>query len=136
MVMGTKGNQIRKNRFIGEKIVSLLKELNTLIRSTRSINIAPLFGAVAVLVLTMNSWAAAQNPLPNSETLKKANARPAESAQPKPDPFEGASIEKMTGQCVTLETEQGAIVIEMLPAKAPESARNFLNLASVGAFDT
>jgi peptidyl-prolyl cis-trans isomerase B (cyclophilin B) len=136
MFMDTKVQQIPKSRFIGERIVSLLKESNTLIRSTRSINIAPLYGAVVGLVLTMNSWAAAQNPLPNSETLKKANARPAESARPKPDPFEGASVEKMTGQCVTLETEQGAIVIEMLPAKAPESARNFLNLASVGAFDT
>ena len=35
----------------------------------------------------------------------------------------------MTGQCVTLDTEQGAIVIEMLPAKAPETVRSFLNLA-------
>src|SRR6266480_2208803 len=78
----------------------------------------------------------AQNPVPSTDAAKKANARPAETLLPKPDPFEGASVEKMTGQCVTLETEQGAIVIEMLPAKAPESARNFLNLASVGAFDT
>src|SRR5882724_4996184 len=95
MFIDTKVHQIRKSRFIGERIVSLLKELNTLIISIRSINIAPLCGAVAVFVLTMSSWAVAQNPLPNSETLKKANARPAESAQPKPDPFEGASIEKI-----------------------------------------
>jgi peptidyl-prolyl cis-trans isomerase B (cyclophilin B) len=117
MFMDTKIHQIRKSRFIGARIVSLC-------------------GAVVAFVLTISSWTVAQNPLPNSETLKKANARPAASAQPKPDPFEGSSVEKMTGQCVTLETEQGAIVIEMLPAKAPESARNFLNLASVGAFDT
>lgn len=123
----------RRSRFIGERIVTLLKELCALIKCARSINIAPLCGA---FVLTMSSWALAQNPIPNPETLKKANARPAESAQPKPEPFEGASVEKMTGQCVTLETEQGAIVIEMLPAKAPESARNFLNLASIGAFET
>lgn len=128
-------NPVRPSRFIGERLVSLPKERNTLKRSTRSINIAALCAVVA-FVLTMSSWTSGQNPLPNSETLKKANARPAQSAQPKPDPFEGASVEKMTGQCVTLETEQGAIVIEMLPAKAPESARNFLNLASVGAFDT
>ncbi|MFN2576802.1 MAG: peptidylprolyl isomerase [Pyrinomonadaceae bacterium] len=89
-----------------------------------------------VVVLALSSWAVAQNPVPNSEALKKANSRPPASAQPKADPFDGASIEKMTGQCVTLETEQGAIVIEMLPAKAAESARNFLNLAITGALET
>jgi len=78
----------------------------------------------------------AQNPVPNPDATKKANSRPAESAQPKSEPYDGASIEKMTGQCVTLETEQGAIVIEVLPAKAPETVRNFLNLAASGAFDT
>jgi peptidyl-prolyl cis-trans isomerase B (cyclophilin B) len=78
----------------------------------------------------------AQNPPPNSETPKKANTRPAGTATVKAEPFDGASIEKMTGQCVTLETEQGEIVIEVLPGKAPESARNFLNLAVTGALDT
>jgi peptidyl-prolyl cis-trans isomerase B (cyclophilin B) len=42
----------------------------------------------------------------------------------------------MTGQCVTLDTENGAIVILMLPATAPESVRNFLNLAATGALET
>jgi peptidyl-prolyl cis-trans isomerase B (cyclophilin B) len=42
----------------------------------------------------------------------------------------------MTGQCVTLDTENGAIVIEMLPADAPETVRGFLNLAATGALDT
>jgi peptidyl-prolyl cis-trans isomerase B (cyclophilin B) len=78
----------------------------------------------------------AQNPTPNTETLKKANTRPAEAVVPKPDPFDGASVEKMTGQCVTLDTEEGAIVIEMLPSKAPETVRAFLNLAATGALDT
>ena len=78
----------------------------------------------------------AQNPVPNSETLKKANARPADSAPPKAEPFDGASIEKMSGQCVTLETEQGAIIIEMLPAKAPETVRSFLNLAAAATLET
>ncbi len=80
--------------------------------------------------------AQAQNPVPGTAAPKKANTRPADSLQPKPDPFDGVAIEKMSGQCVTLETEQGAIVIEMLPQKAPESARNFLNLAAAGALDT
>jgi cyclophilin family peptidyl-prolyl cis-trans isomerase len=82
------------------------------------------------------SEAYAQNPAPSADTVKKANSRPDETARPKAEPFDGASIEKMTGQCVTLETEQGVIVIEMLPAKAPESVRNFLNLSATGAFDT
>ena len=42
----------------------------------------------------------------------------------------------MAAQCVTLETEVGAIQIEMMPEVAPESVRNFLNLAATGAFDT
>ena len=77
-----------------------------------------------------------QNPAPNTNALKKANTRPAEKKTPQADPFDGASIEKMSAQCVTLETEQGSIVIEMLPGKAPESVRSFLNLAATGALDT
>ena len=77
-----------------------------------------------------------QNPTPNTETLKKANTRPAETKTTQADPFDEASVEKMSAQCVTLETEQGSIVIEMLPGKAPESVRSFLNLAATGALDT
>jgi peptidyl-prolyl cis-trans isomerase B (cyclophilin B) len=42
----------------------------------------------------------------------------------------------MAAQCVKLETEAGTIDIEMLAEMAPEAVRNFLNLASLGAFDT
>jgi peptidyl-prolyl cis-trans isomerase B (cyclophilin B) len=42
----------------------------------------------------------------------------------------------MRDQCVTLETEAGAIEIEFMPEVAPESVRNFLNLAATGALDT
>jgi peptidyl-prolyl cis-trans isomerase B (cyclophilin B) len=42
----------------------------------------------------------------------------------------------MSAQCVTLETEAGAIEIETIPEVAPESVRNFLNLAATGALDT
>jgi len=77
-----------------------------------------------------------QNPVPSADTVKKANARPTVSPTPKAEPFDGATVEKMSGQCVTLETEQGNIVIEVLPAKAPESARGFLNMAATGALDT
>lgn len=78
----------------------------------------------------------AQNPAPTGEALKKANARPTASPTPKSEPFVGASVEQMSAQCVTLETEQGVIVIEMLPTKAAESVRSFLNLAAAGALDT
>lgn len=66
---------------------------------------------------------------------KKANARPAEPVGTA-DPFDGASVEKMAANCVSLETELGVIEIEMIPEVAPESVRGFLNLAATGALDT
>ena len=93
--------------------------------------------AILIMVLAATRIAA-QNPSPNSDNLKKANARP--SASPAPsvnaDPFVNASVAQMSGQCVEFDTEQGTIVIEMLPEKAPETVRNFLNLAASGALDT
>src|SRR5260370_41033293 len=71
-----------------------------------------------------------QNPTPSTETLKKANTRPGDPKPAQTDPFDGASVEKMTGQCVTLETESGRIVIEILPKAAPETARSLLNTAA------
>jgi peptidyl-prolyl cis-trans isomerase B (cyclophilin B) len=71
-----------------------------------------------------------------TNAAKKANARPPESVPDALEPFDGASVEKMAAQCVTLETELGAIDIEMIPEAAPESVRSFLNLAATGALDT
>ena len=71
-----------------------------------------------------------------TDPTKKANARPAAEPTPAPEPFDGASVEKMAASCVTLETELGAIEIEMMPEVAPESVRSFLNLAATGALDT
>jgi peptidyl-prolyl cis-trans isomerase B (cyclophilin B) len=71
-----------------------------------------------------------------ADNAKKANARPTETTVDAPEPFDGASIEKMATQCVSLETELGAIEIEMIPEVAPESVRSFLNLAATGALDT
>jgi peptidyl-prolyl cis-trans isomerase B (cyclophilin B) len=66
---------------------------------------------------------------------KKANSRAtAETAAT--DPFDGASLEKLASQCVTLETELGAIEMAMMPEVAPEAVRNFLNLAATGSLDT
>lgn len=91
------------------------------------------------IALVSALWVSAQEPKESnaaSEASKKANARPAEVVVRKPEPFDGASVEKMAGQCVTLETVAGAIEIEMLPDAAPENARSFLNLAATGALDT
>ncbi len=69
------------------------------------------------------------------EPPKKANSRTTvETAAA--DPFDGAPAEKMASQCVTLETELGAIEMAMLPEVAPEAVRNFLNLAATGSLDT
>ena len=71
------------------------------------------------------------------EAPKKANARTTvEAPAAVAEPFDGASVEKMGAQCVTLETELGAIDIAMMPEVAPESVRNFLNLSATGALDT
>ena len=89
---------------------------------------------VASLVLVAMSVRAQSNaPV---EPPKKANARAATEAPPAAEPFDGASLEKLAGQCVTLETELGAIEIAMMPENAPESVRNFLNLSATGALDT
>lgn len=42
----------------------------------------------------------------------------------------------MSAQCVTLETEAGAIELKMLPETAPETVRHFLNTVASGALDT
>lgn len=70
------------------------------------------------------------------EPPKKANLRAATTPPDAADPFDGASVEKLGSQCVTLETEAGAIEIAMMPEVAPEAVRNFLNLSATGAYDT
>ena len=72
---------------------------------------------------------------PTTPDLKK-NARPEGEAAPTPEPFDRMTPEQMSGRCVTLDTEAGEIVVEVIPEAAPETARNFLNLSAAGAFDT
>jgi peptidyl-prolyl cis-trans isomerase B (cyclophilin B) len=76
--------------------------------------------------------------IPNGPTEgpRKANARTATPPANAAEPFDGASVEKMASQCVTLETELGAIEIAFTPESAPESVRTFLNLSATGAYDT
>jgi peptidyl-prolyl cis-trans isomerase B (cyclophilin B) len=88
---------------------------------------------LGVTLVTMTARAQSNNQI---EPPKKANARAAATPAPAGDPFEGASLEMMAGQCVTLDTELGAIEIAMMPENAPQATRNFLNLAATGAFDT
>lgn len=75
-------------------------------------------------------------PIVPSDSAKKANNRPQGVTADNPEPFDGAPVEKMRDQCVSLETEAGVIEMEMIPEVAPESVRNFLNLAASGALDT
>lgn len=69
-------------------------------------------------------------PLP----AQKANQRPADV--PAGEPFDKATVAEMASKCVTLDTEIGAIVIELFPENAPETVRNFLNLAATQLYDT
>ncbi len=89
---------------------------------------------VFALIMALASCLSAQQPT-NPEPPKK-NARPAEALAIKSEPFDGASVEAMAQECVTLQTEAGNIAIDMLPDSAPENVRNFLNLSATGALDT
>ena len=77
-----------------------------------------------------------QKPEAPAPPAVKKNARPEGEAGPAAEPFDKATPAQMTGQCVRLDTEAGEIVVEVLGEGAPETARNFLNLAATGAFDT
>lgn len=90
--------------------------------------------AFILVSLVFVTTARAQSNAP-IEAPKKANARAAAEVLAT-EPFDGASVEKMGEQCVTLQTELGAIEIAMMPENAPESVRNFLNLSATGALDT
>ncbi len=105
-------------------------QMNTYLVNCQRICLIALVGCVALV-----GSAGAQSGQP-TDSAKKANARPPAVAPATGEPFDGATVEKMAGQCVTLETEAGVIEIEMIPEVAPEAVRNFLNLAVTGALDT
>jgi len=73
---------------------------------------------------------------PNREVILTPTPSPTPQPTPTAEPFATASIEKMSAQCVILETEAGAIELKMLPETAPETVRNFLNTVASGAYDT
>ena len=88
----------------------------------------------ALLSLASAQTAGTQQQNNNAAPPPKKNERPAGGATVR-EPFESATVEKMAAQCVKLETEAGEIEMEMLPETAPETVRNFLNLAAMGAYD-
>ena len=57
--------------------------------------------------------------------------RPAEV----PPPFSTESIEQLARATAVIETSKGTITVGFTPDKAPEHVRNFLRLASLGAYD-
>ena len=90
-----------------------------------------------VLTFALSLHGQVPKPAEPANDPPKKNARPAgETITTRSEPFEGASVEKMAQQCVTLRTEAGNIMIEMLPDSAPENVRSFLNLSADGALDT
>ena len=94
-----------------------------------------LFSALVLVVLpvVLKAQATPNGPI---EGPRKANERTSAAPAVPAEPFDGVPVEKMAGQCVGLETELGLIEIAMMPEVAPESVRNFLNLAATGALDT
>jgi peptidyl-prolyl cis-trans isomerase B (cyclophilin B) len=71
-----------------------------------------------------------------SQEPAKANSRPTPAPAAKPEPFDKADVKTMASQCVSFDTEAGMIEMEVYPEQAPETVRNFLNLAATGMFDT
>jgi peptidyl-prolyl cis-trans isomerase B (cyclophilin B) len=54
---------------------------------------------------------------------------------PEPEPFSSDPVDALASYRAILETTAGPITIEFLPAKAPDTVRAFLRLASAGVFD-
>ena len=54
---------------------------------------------------------------------------------PEVPPFSTETIEQLKAHRAVLETSAGAITIELLPEKAPDTVRNFLRLAQLGVYD-
>ena len=73
---------------------------------------------------------------PEAQPPAKANERPSANTPKKAEPFDGVDVKTMASKCVSLDTAAGMITLEMYPESAPESVRNFLNLAATGVLDT
>jgi cyclophilin family peptidyl-prolyl cis-trans isomerase len=111
-------------RFVFVRVISWLSS------SVPALRILP---SITILTALVSVMALAQPPAKTAPP-KKTNGRPAAPKAPK-EPFDSADVKTMAAQCVRLDTEAGIIELEMYPESAPESVRNFLNLAATGALD-
>jgi cyclophilin family peptidyl-prolyl cis-trans isomerase len=66
-------------------------------------------------------------------TITKVTIR--DAPPPVVDPFEAATTEELSRYRAVLDTSMGEIEIEMLANLAPETVRNFLQLAAAGVYD-
>ena len=87
-----------------------------------------------LIVITLISAGVAAAQVSPTPVPAKTNSRPAETKAA--EPFDKADVKTMAAQCVAFDTEAGLIEMEMYPESAPETVRNFLNLAATGALDT
>lgn len=94
-----------------------------------------LFASLACFAVSSFSQQPAATPTPAAKEPAKTNARPADKPA-KAEPFDGADVKTLASKCVTLDTEAGAIEVELYPEHAPESVRSFLNLVALGYLDT
>ncbi|MGI9037066.1 MAG: peptidylprolyl isomerase [Pyrinomonadaceae bacterium] len=90
-----------------------------------------IFLCVIVFALAASAQESTNKSAPTDS--KKSNQRPPDAPS---EPFDKADVKTMAAQCVKLETEAGNIELEMFPETAPETVKNFLNLAATGSFDT
>ncbi|HLL71329.1 MAG TPA: peptidylprolyl isomerase [Pyrinomonadaceae bacterium] len=92
----------------------------------------------ATLFLAAHAPAQKRTPRPTPTPTATPALAPTPAPQPTPtaEPFEGASVEALGAQCVKLETDAGTIELKLIPEVAPETVRNFLNLAATGFYDT
>lgn len=92
----------------------------------------------ATLFSASHAPAQKRTPRPTPTPAATPALAPTPVPQPTPaaEPFEGASVEALGAQCVKLETDAGTIELKLIPEVAPETVRNFLNLAATGFYDT
>jgi len=94
------------------------------------------FLSVVLVSVSFSFGQAVVSPTPAKVEPVKINSRPSPTPVVVAEPFERADAKTMASRCVRLDTEAGVIDLEMFPEYAPESVRNFLNIAALGAFDT
>ena len=70
-----------------------------------------------------------------TERIEMTRVTIRDAPPPEPEPFTTESVEELARYRAVLETSQGPITLAFLPDKAPGHVRNFLRLASLGAYD-